>query len=286
MDKIINNNSDDGLFKVFIPLKTDKGGKIQVIEKTVTIDGNDVQRRFILGEASNNKIDKADERVSKSFLNKMMTSLKGLNVFIEHEHHIFKTVGVVSGTEGDSEHVQAEVMLEPEEDNEIVKKINTKIKNGIKLFYSIAGKLTKVSKNFDKELNKIVTELIDGDVYELSITALPEGNVGVIESLVKSMKDLIVNDKQTKKYFSDDDDMKMYKTLTEMVQASGLHDQIYNLFWAFKDAIYRITNSQDLSPTDKKDKIMKLSDEYSVEIERISAELAGLVDTIENDLAA
>ena len=97
----INKSDGCGTFKAFVPLKTGKDGKVQIFEKSVKdSDGNEKKVKFLRGEASNTNIDKALERVSPAFIKKMKDTVKGKNVFLEHEHHLLKTVGYVDSTSG------------------------------------------------------------------------------------------------------------------------------------------------------------------------------------------
>jgi len=268
---------NNGFFKAYIPLKKGEDGKIAIFTKKV----GDKTVKFLRGEATNTKVDKADERVNKSFILKMKDSILGVNVFAEHEHHLEKTLGFIEGVGNESEDsLILDTALEDADDNELVKKIVNKIEHGTKLFYSIAGKVTKAVKKFDKGAGKVIKDLLDGEIYEVSITALPEGNVDFLRPIMKSMNDFL------EEYGHNDgiDDEELQKTLTEMVASKEVDRKIWDLFYAFRESIYKITNDNDLKPKDKKNKIMKLAKEYASGIENLSSELAKLTETIENEL--
>jgi hypothetical protein len=281
---ILINKTDQGDFKAYVPLETGVDGKVKIFEKSVK-DGDEERKvKFLRGEASNTKIDKALERVSPQFIKKMRDTVKGRNVFVEHEHHLLKTVGFVDETDGNNDSFIATTALEPEDDNLLVKALLSKIKHGTKLFYSIAGKITKATKQFVEDVNAEVTELIDGEVYELSFTALPEGNVGFVEPIMKSFKELLKN-----KNLTNDEIItlteKTMKTLDEMVQRSGIEEDLSNLFWSFRSAVSRITYDSDLTPAKKKDKIISLSEEYGQKVEKLATEVAELTEEIESELS-
>ena len=282
----VNKSEGGGTFRAFVPLETDKDGKVIIFEKSVKDgDGKEKKVKFLKGEASNTNIDKALERVSPDFLKKMKDTVKGKNVFIEHEHHLTKTVGYISETGGSENSFIAETALENEDENPLVKTLIDKIKHGTKIFYSIAGSITKASKQTVENIGE-VTELLDGEIYELSFTALPEGNVGFVEPIMKSFKALLKN----KEMISDEELTEItediMKTLDEMIQRSGLESDVSDLFWSFRSAVSRITYDSDLSPTKKKDKIISLSSEYGEKVEEISVDIAELTETIETELSA
>jgi len=276
--EIENKSTDDGLFKFYIPMKL-KNGKVDVIEKTLD-DG--IKRKYLVGEASNTKIDKADERVNKSFIKKMHSTLKDLNVFVEHEHHLEKTIGFINEAGGNDDSVIISTALENEDENPVVKSILNKIKHGTKLFYSIAGRITKAVKNFDDETKKYVKELMDGDIYEVSLTALPEGNVDFAQAITKSLKEFMSK-------YDKDNSIKtveqLIKALDEMMQSNGIENYLYELFWTFRDAIGRITYDEKLNPAQKKEKIISIANEYGTKIEELSAKLADLTEAIESELS-
>ena len=296
MTEVLNNTEDKGLFKAYIPLVQKNGSFI--IEKS---DGVDQPKSFYLvGEASNTKVDKADDRMSKNFIKSMKTQLQGLNVFAEHEHDIEKTLGYVSNVDGSDDMVVVETALENPTENSLVDKIIKKIAHGTKIYYSVAGKITKAYKKVDEALQKTVREIEDGIIYEVSLTALPEGDVSFVAPIMKSfnlfMKSVDAESQVDDDEIDDDEDEdessikktsepEVQKALQEMMQSNGISNQIYDLFYTFRQAIYEVTNNNDLKPAEKKDKIMTLADEYAVTIEKLSAELAALTETINEQLS-
>lgn len=287
VEEITNQTNDKGFFKSFIPLIEVEGSF--VVEKTV----NDVKKKYLVGEASNTNVDKGDDRMAKSFIEKMANSIVGLNVFAEHEHSFDKTVGYISDAYVKGDSLIVETSLEDEEDNSIVKSILKKINHGTKIFYSVAGRITKAVKRFDEEIEKTVRELMDGEIYETSLTALPEGNVSFIQPIMKSMDNLLKSINENGELENQNNDSEnipetvenVTKALQEMLQSSNLEEQIYDLFYAFRGAIYKVTNDEDLTPAEKKTRILSLADEYSEQVEILSGQLADLAEQIENDLS-
>lgn len=284
-------DGDIGLFKSFIPLI--KQNDSFVISKAN--DDSESKNFFFLGEASNTNVDKGDDRMSKNFIKSMKTQLIGLNVFAEHEHDIEKTLGYVSDVSGNENNVIVETALENPDENNLVEKILKKAAHGTKFFYSVLGRITKASKKMDSTLNKMVREIEDGEIYEVSITALPEGNVSFAQPIMKSFKNFMKSYETEDEINSDTadieddgnddyDDNDIVKALQEMVDSDEVKEQLYNLFYAFRSAIYDITHNEALKPSEKKEKIMSLAVEYSTQVETLSTELATLVEKINEDL--
>lgn len=273
------NDGDGGEFTAYVPLSLNKDGQVNIIEKSIGEGDSKKIIKYVRGEASNNNVDKANERVSKSFLKKMASTLVGLNVFMEHEHHLTKTLGFIDAAEYGDSATTIDTALEDESKNPLVKMILDKMSHGTKMFYSIAGKITKAVKGFDESLQKDVTELEDGEIWEVSITALPEGNVNYISGLQKSLKNFVkmINDNESP-------EESISKALTEMVQSSEAHTMLSDFYWAFKDAIWNVIYNTDLTPEEKKNKILAVSDEFSNKVEELSVKIAELANQIDSEL--
>jgi len=306
--EITNNSEDQGIFKAFIPLVKKNGSYI--IKKS---EGEGMpENYFLVGEASNTKVDKADDRMSKNFVRSMKAQIQGLNVFAEHEYDIEKTLGYVSATDGNDDMVIVETALENPAENSLVDKIIKKIAHGTKIYYSVAGKITKACKKIDESLNKTVREIEDGIIYEVSLTALPEGDVGFVSPIMKSFKTFMKaidskdddNDLDEDEENEDEDEDEeledeetdinknasnlenFSKALQEMMQSHDISDKIYTLFYTFREAMYQVTNDENLKPAEKKEKIMNLASEYGTEVENLSNQLAELTETINQQLSS
>jgi len=291
---IANNTKDKGFFKALIPLNQ-KNGHIEIFEKEIS---NGVKVKYLRGTATNTQIDKEDERMSKAFVDKIKSTVQGLNVFAEHEHSIEKTVGYIDEVIDDGDAVVVDTALENEDDNPLVKSILNKIKHGTKIGYSIGGRITKASKYFDEQLKKTITEIEDGEIYEVSLTAMPAGVDTWTVPIRKSLSDLFTQpeiQEQLKKETdsttttdvdSVDDNLvkKFTKTLDEMVQTNKVKDEMWDIFYAFRETLYSIVESSDLTPTQKKEKILGVANEFAVKIEQLASEIAELTATIEEQL--
>lgn len=289
---VTNTTKDKGIFKTYIPLNQ-KDGIVDVLEKKIGGD-NGSTVKYLRGTATNTGVDKEDERMSKSFVGKIKKNIVGLNVFWEHEHSIDKTLGFVDDVDGDDDNVVIDTALENEGDNELVKKILNKIKHGTKIGYSIGGKITKAKKFFDESLKKWITEIEDGEIFEVSLTAMPAADgtwaVPIQKSLhelmeqteIKTQIDIIDAENESNE---DSECVKMItKSLNDMVEANKVSEQIWNLFYAFREALYKIVEEDELTPADKKAKIDQHSAEFSAAIETLSTKLVNYLDNIEMDL--
>lgn len=280
---ITNNTSDKGFFKAFIPI-TEKNGKTCIIEK----EFNGVKRKFLTGIATNTQVDKEDERMSKSFISKIKQACLGLNVFVEHEHSIDKTIGYVDEVGGDENNLEISVALEDESDNELVKRIIKKSEHGTKIGFSIGGKISKAKKCFDEKMNKWINEIEDGEIYEISATAIPAGNGTWANIISKSLKDLINSDeikKQLNSVSNSTESMdELSKALDEMIESNELRNKMWDMFWAYKESLYSILESDSMTPQQKGDKIKLLSDEFAMKVEELSSLIYELSVTVTEQL--
>jgi cation transport regulator ChaB len=305
--RIHNITSDKGLFKTWIPLDYENGG-LKVVEKDAIISGETVKRKFLQGIASNTAIDKENEAVGKDFIRSMQDSALGLNVFLEHDHSLEKTLGTISAVSGDENQFAAETMLEPEEDNENVKTILTKSANGIRLGYSIGGRATEVEKKVNETTGKEYLELTKGQLFEVSVTPFPAGNElgdlqvtekgGWVLPITKSMKALVDEfeikqqkqelKKQTKEKigkFTDLSEAELSKALEEMVQSDEIRRQMSDVWWAFRDAMHSIAFNDDLEADQKAEKLNQISAEFSEKVASMTSELANLIEIIDSELS-
>lgn len=308
---IINRTSDKGYFKTWIPFDYENG-RLKIIEKDAIniikdVDGKPVKRKYLTGVASNTVIDKENERVSPFFIKKMQETALGLNVFLEHEHTLNKTLGVISAAGGDENNFVAETMLEPEEDNENVVQLLKKAANGIKLGYSIGGRATSITKGTTED-GKDFIQLDDGDLFELSVTPMPAGNGTWITPIIKCMKEFVKEYEEheaaghdggiSKTIVTEDGVSEMAinftelltknlgkedfsKALAEMVQVDEIRDQMFDFWWAFREAIHFITFNEDLTPEQKGEKIKAYAEEFSAKIVELTSTMADLVETID-----
>ena len=289
---IINNTKDKGFFKALIPLNQ-KNGHTEIIEKEL----GGVKTKYLRGIATNTQIDKEDERMSKSFIDKIKSTVQGLNVFAEHEHSIEKTVGYIDEVIDDGDNVIVDTALEDEDNNSIVKSILNKIKHGTKIGYSIGGKITKATKYFDETLKKTITQIEDGEIYEVSLTAMPAGVGTWTVPIRKSLNDLFTQPEiqeqlKTKEQESDTTDdsnaedivKKFIKALDEMVQTNKIKDEMWDIFYAFRETLYSIIESTELTPVQKKEKILSISTEFAGKIEELASTIADLTATIEQQI--
>ena len=254
-------------FKTWMPLE--KNGNSIILKKQI----GDKEISFIRGSASNTVLDKQDEIVTTEFINKMKNSALGLNVFYEHNHSIESTVGFIEEISGNEKNFIVDTALESEDDNPFVKMMLKKIDHGIKIGYSIGGRITKARVRYDEDLKKNVKELLDGEIYEVSVTAMPAWNDNWVEPIIKSMAD-----------FFEDSENKTEKVLDEIDAVSKLKRMLYDYFYSLQEAIYNIMLSEELSPSDKRNKINQVSQEFAGKIEELSNQIELLLNEINTQM--
>jgi hypothetical protein len=154
-------------------------------DKVVDEDGNDYfslskearqdKYPFIKGVASTTKIDREDERCSKSFIGKMKRTAKGLPI-LDNTHYASgaeDTIGVITKTTGDAETFELEARLMKPEDSNAVDYIIKQMKTGIRYGFSIGGRISKVFREFNEKLKKEIWVLDDGELFHVALTTQP-----------------------------------------------------------------------------------------------------------------
>lgn len=197
VDKILKNHLRFGgiinmkfkkKFEAFIPIDMEDGKKTakMIVEKDK--DGKP-KKYFIEGSASNNRVDREDERMTSSFIQKMVDNAKGLTLFEEHKHDIDHTLGHISEAWGENEsELKIKAELEPPDINPRVNMLVGKIKSGTPIGFSIYGTVLEAHRVWDKKLNKEIYEISDGILEEISVTAWPAAYDTLASAVVKSLK--------------------------------------------------------------------------------------------------
>lgn len=273
-------------FKFFVPLMKSEGASFLFEKK----DDKGGINYFLKGEASNTKIDKAGERVSSNFIKKMINTALGLNAYIEHEHHTLKTVGYISNVEGDNDTFIPTVHLEPIEENPYSKSIVMKTRHGTKLGFSISGTLSKVSTTYDEKSGINVTELVDGNIDEVSVTARPCGDLApfnLVQSIQKSLNELDKSGKikkdavpVVKKESKEIDVVALMKKLNELEQDSALNifgSVLVEIMYSFRKLVWNTYYDMTLSNDEKTKRMNSLRKEF---IEMISGQMDKIIEAI------
>ena len=274
-------------FKFFIPLMKNMENSF-VFEKK---DNVGKINYFLKGEASNTKIDKANERVSSNFINKMIRTSLGMNSYIEHEHHTLKTIGYVYSVDGDENTFIPTIHLEPPEENEYSKAVIMKTKHGTKLGFSISGTLSKIATSYDEKSGTNITELLDGNIDEVSVTARPCGNLeplGLVQSIQKSLDDLEKKSKEEKK--DDKIDKKELDVNVFMKKLEGDIEQdsalavfgsvLTETMYSFRKLIWNTYYDMTLNNEDKKKRMDVLKQEF---VTIISGQIKRIIESISQE---
>lgn len=266
-----------------------KGGTFNTLVPNATLfekEINGQKRLFMRGIATDTLPDLVDDYVGLPFIKSIVEDIKGKTVFFEHQHTLDKTLGVVSESvmndiDDKNKEVVVEAALQSPDNNEYVKQIKEKYEDGIPIGFSIGGVVRKARKKFDETLKRNVVELTEGTITELSVTAYPANPRSFGTLLTKSLHDSIDSEgsemqieEMTIEKTAEDSTESIVKMLEEIVEVDALHESLYNFFWALHTAIRRVTYDENMSPEQKKTKIMEIADEYSNKVTEIMTRLA------------
>lgn len=163
-------------FNCFIPIETETKDGHEMTKMIIEKDSDGkVKKIFLTGIASNNKIDREDERMTSEFIQKMANTAEGLTLFYEHKHDIEHTMGHISNgwLNEDKTCFYIKAELEPPTVNPLVERVIGKIKSGTKIGFSVSGLIKEAKRVWDKEHEKEIYEMSDGILDEVSVTAWP-----------------------------------------------------------------------------------------------------------------
>lgn len=145
------------------------------------------------GIASTTSIDRDNERMDKSVLNKIASGLQGAPVFFNHD-----TKGLGIGKVSKAADVGDEVRIEviPTTAKSMSDQL-TQIKEGILKSFSIGGRVLKIEKEYDEKLNKDVGVIKDVEIYEVSVVGIPANkDASILSYMSKSFKGVNLEDKK------------------------------------------------------------------------------------------
>jgi hypothetical protein len=229
-EKMVNQN-----FEAFIPLtvlhKELNGSSKFVLEKTVGTE----KRMHLRGTAANTSPDREDERLSKNFIKKMIDIAVGLPLMIKShvpgQRELDDTIGVIEESFGNDNEFGIDAKLQKSEDNINVKKILTKMEDGIRYGFSVGGKITKAFREFNEVLKKEILVLDDGDLFHVLLTDQPVNPDTFAHAIAKSLnKDSGQENKDTPKdMYAFKHSSKLHKAETdaEEVKISELPETAY-----------------------------------------------------------
>jgi len=253
---------------------------------------------YIEGKASDTSIDLEDDQMSSEFIQKMIKTAVGLNMYVDHDHSLERTVGVVVESGGDADNFFVKGRLEQPYDhetkkgNELVSKIIEKSEAGIRLAFSIGGRIIDSVKKYNEELGRDVRKIIEGILCEVSVTTLPALATSSAEvSLSKSLSNALDAMEEDGSMEIDEGNFQreLSKILDEVFVEDKIQEEIYQLTWTFMSFIRRIVSS-DATGAKKKSNINEVSEEYADKIEDLSDALAEAVqeqiDFLEENEAA
>lgn len=232
---------------------------------------------YIEGKASDTSIDLEDDRMGPEFIKTMQETAVGLNLYLDHDHSLDKTIGVITEAGGDEDNFFIKARLEDPEKNEDVAKIISKQEIGINIGFSIGGRILKAVKQHIEELGRSVRMIVKGILAEVSVTTMPANinalgaELSMAKSLTKALDDL-----ENEGIF-DPDSGEILKILEEVFEMDQVRRALNNLTWSFIDLNMDIVYSDDLTPEQKSEKILQVAIEFAEVVSSLSTKLADLI---------
>jgi len=204
----------DSEFEAFLPLG--KEAVTTLLKTSSSEDGFPI----IKGIASTTNVDREDERVSKNFIKQMKKTAKGLPI-TDNTHYVSsskETIGVVTKSSGTKDTFEIEARLMKRADSQEVDFILKQIETGIKYGFSIGGRINKVYREFNEELQKEIYVLDEGDLYHITLTTQPANADTFAEAITKCISK---KNKISKSVETDEE-----RTITDYKHNSLLHKEL------------------------------------------------------------
>ena len=264
--------------------------KLRVAEDYREERVNQILDRYLLphiGQEKENRLKKA--HVIAKIINKMIKTGEGLTLFVDHEYDMDSAIGTIVKSWGDDDNFYIKARLEDPYDEETgkgskkVATIISKSETGIKIAFSVGGRILKAVKEYSKELGRTVRNLVDGILCEVSVTAMPANTASVAslefgKSLSKALDDM------------DDEGMietdgkvvrlpaELRKIIDEAMESDELWEAIYDLTWTYNRLVRSIAFNFDMDGSTKKAKIEELSGEFGDKLQDISDALVVAIE--------
>src|SRR2546425_8529839 len=129
---------------------------------------------FLRGIVSDDKIDFDGDRMSLDLLHKWADTINtgNINVFTDHSHQLWDTVGVWKNAVVKDGQLWAEARLEDPTVNPKVAALIAKFEAGERIGISIGGDLFKTDYEFDGSIGQHVRNITDADLYEASLVGI------------------------------------------------------------------------------------------------------------------
>lgn len=126
--------------------------------------------RLFSGIASSTSVDRDNERMDKSVIDKIASELrKNSTVFFNHDT---KGLGVGTIIKSESEGGKVHIDVRPTQAKEM-EGVVTQIREGVLKSFSIGGRIKDYENEFDEKLGKNVRVIKDVDVFEVSVVGVP-----------------------------------------------------------------------------------------------------------------
>ena len=138
---------------------------------------------YVSGYASDDSVDRDGDFMSRKALESMKNVVNSgnLNVFTDHNHGAFDTLGVFTKGEVRNGKLWVQARLEDPESNPKVASLLHKMEIGERIGFSIGGDMVGSHYETNKELGKKVRSIDDVKLYEISVVGLPSNANALID---------------------------------------------------------------------------------------------------------
>lgn len=139
----------------------------------------DPRHWYLEGVVSSTNVDRDGDAFSSAAISQMAQTLNNqLPVFLDHEHSLKDSVGVVTEAQVKDDKLYAQIRLEDPEANPLVASILNKIQTGFPVGISVGGELKEA--HTERHGSKSVRVIDKSDIFEISLVGIPANQDAIV----------------------------------------------------------------------------------------------------------
>src|SRR5438876_5183304 len=208
---------------------------------------------FLRGIVSDDKIDFDGDRMSLDLLHKWADTINtgNINVFTDHSHQLWDTVGVWQNAVVKDGQLWAEARLEDPTVNPKVAALIAKFEAGERIGISIGGDMIKTQDEFDPRTSQHVRKITDASLFEASLVGIPSNQRAYVADLTfKSWEPLFDKRRSQGHAWSDQliQNQAARNQVAEMRQYQQIHEGLHGVNAEHDTSVCRLCPEEQKPP--------------------------------------
>src|SRR2546425_3339549 len=208
---------------------------------------------FLRGIVSDDKIDFDGDRMSLDLLHKWADTINtgNINVFTDHSHQLWDTVGVWKNAVVKDGQLWAEARLEDPTVNPKVAALIAKFETGERIGISIGGDMSKSEDEFDGRTGKHVRKITEASLFEASLVGIPSNQRAYVADLTfKSWQPLFDKRRSRGHAWSDQliQNQAARNQISELRQYQQIHEGLHGVNAEHDTSVCRLCREEQKPP--------------------------------------